>query len=302
MKDFLNGRKWCADQILPAERFDCSFVLNLTAWDGNSNFSGELQVLSSRPVYNSSYSTPLLNINDKDFDFTYSEGQTIDYSDQAFTSNLASVMAFYAYTIIGMDYDSFSRLGGSPYFQLAQGVVTNAQSTGAYKGWKAFDGNINRYWLAENLNNKVYLPLRNFMYDYHRSGLDEMADNVSKGRKVISDLLPVLSQVDRTRLGAMLPLIFFSAKGDELVAIYSKADPREKTDAVNILIAGRSIQRGNKYLLIGKELMLVEWLIELDYVDLIEAIRITYSPCSCWIRCNRSNNLPWLIISFTKMI
>src|ERR1700744_166909 len=117
MKDFLNGRKWCADQILPAERFDCSFVLNLTNWDGNSNFSGELQVLSSRPVYNSTYTSPLLNVNDKDFDFTYSEGQTIDYSDQTFTSNLASVMAFYAYVIIGMDYDSFSRLGGSQYFQ-----------------------------------------------------------------------------------------------------------------------------------------------------------------------------------------
>ena len=251
MKDFLNGRKWCADQILPAERFDCSFVLNLTAWDGSSSFSGELQVLSSRPVYNSSYTSPLLNVNDKDFDFAYSEGQTIDYSDQTFSSNLASVMAFYAYIIIGMDYDSFSRLGGSQYFQLAQAVVVNAQSTGSYKGWKAFDGNINRYWLSENLNNKVYVPLRNFMYDYHRSGLDEMADNVSKGRKVISDLLPVLSQVDRTRLGAMLPLIFFSAKGDELVSIFSKADPREKTDAVNILTQADP-SNGNKYLLIGK--------------------------------------------------
>jgi Domain of unknown function (DUF4835) len=251
MKDFLNGRKWCTDQILPAERFDCSFVLNLTAWDGNSSFSGELQVLSSRPVYNSSYTSPLLNVNDKDFDFAYSEGQTIDYSDQTFTSNLSSVMAFYAYIIIGMDYDSFSRLGGSPYFQLAQAVVINAQSTGSYKGWKAFDGNINRYWLSENLNNKVYVPLRNFMYDYHRSGLDQMADNVSKGRKAISDLLPVLSQIDRTRLGAMLPLLFFSAKGDELVSIFSKADTREKTDAVNILTQADP-SNGNKYLLIGK--------------------------------------------------
>ncbi len=251
MKDFLNGRKWCADQILPAERFDCSFVLNLTNWDGNSNFSGELQVISSRPVYNSTYTSPLLNVNDKDFDFTYSEGQTIDYSDQTFTSNLASVMAFYAYVIIGMDYDSFSRLGGSQYFQLAQAVVTNAQSIGAYKGWKAFDGNINRYWLSENLNNKVYVPLRNFMYDYHRSGLDEMADNAAKGRKAIATVLPVLSQIDRTRLGAMLPLIFFTAKRDELVSVFSKGDSREKTDAVNIL-SQADPSNGNKYLLIGK--------------------------------------------------
>src|ERR1700744_5500461 len=143
MKDFLNGHKWSPDNILPNERIDCNFVLNLTNWDGNSNFSGELQVISSRPVYNSTYTSPLLNVNDKDFDFTYTEGQTIDYSDQSFTTNLASVMAFYAYVIIGMDYDTFSRLGGSAYFQQAQTVVLNAQSNGSYKGWKAFDGNIN---------------------------------------------------------------------------------------------------------------------------------------------------------------
>ena len=209
MKDFLNGRKWCQDPILPQERFECTFVLNITAWDGNSNFTGELQVQSSRPVYNSSYSSPVMNVNDKDFDFIYSEGSTIDYSDQTFSSNLASVMAFYAYVIIGLDYDTFGRLGGTPYFQQAQAVVTNAQSNGAYKGWKAFDGNVNRYWFSENLNSRVYLPLRNILYDYHRNGLDQMAENAAKGRKAIDDLLPTLAQTDRTRLGAMFPLIFF---------------------------------------------------------------------------------------------
>jgi hypothetical protein len=251
MKDFLNGRKWCQDIVLPQERFDCTFVLNLTSWDGSSNFSGELQVQSTRPVYNTTYYSPLLNVNDKDFDFTYTEGAIIDYTDQTFSSNLASVMAFYAYVIIGMDYDTFSRMSGSPYFQLAQVVVTNAQSTGAYKGWKAFDGNINRYWLAENLNNKVYLPLRGLMYDYHRSGLDEMYDNATKGRKAIDDLLPVLAQTDRSRLGAMLPLIFFTAKGDELVSIYSKADTREKTQAV-ALLSQADPANGPKYQAIGK--------------------------------------------------
>lgn len=241
----------CQDAILPAERFDCTFVLNVTNWDGNSNFSGELQVQSSRPVYNSSYTTPLLNINDKDVDFIYSEGQTIDYTDQSFTSNLASVMAFYAYVIIGMDYDSFSRLGGTPYYQAAQTVVTNAQSAGSYKGWKAFDGNINRYWLSENLNNKAYIPLRDFIYDYHRNGLDQMADNANKGRKAIADILPDLAKVDRTRLGAMLPLIFFTAKSDELVSIFNKADNRERTDAVNIL-SQADPANGSKYQAIGK--------------------------------------------------
>jgi hypothetical protein len=234
MKDFLNGRKWSADNILPQERIDCSFILNVTSWDGSSAFSGELQVQSSRPVYNSSYTSTLLNTLDKDIDFTYIEGQNVDYTDQNFQSNLSSIMAFYAYIIVGMDYDTFSRYGGTPYFAAAQNVVNNAQ-TGGNKGWKAFDGTVNRYWLAENLNNKIYLPLRSFMYDYHRNGLDVMADNAGKGRKVISDLLPTLSQVDRQRVGAMFPLVFFTAKSAELISIYTKADPQDRLQAMNIL-------------------------------------------------------------------
>jgi hypothetical protein len=234
MKDFLNGRKWSADNILPQERIECNFILNITAWDGSSSFSGELQVQSSRPVFNANYSTTLLNINDKDIDFTYTEGQSVDFTDQNYQSNLASIMAFYAYIIVGMDYDSFSRFGGSTYFAAAQTVVTNAQ-TSSSKGWKAFDGTVNRYWLSENLNNKLYQSLRSFMYDYHRNGLDVMADNAGKGRKAISALLPVLSQVDRQRLGAMFPLAFFTAKSDELVSIFSKADQQDRLQAMNIL-------------------------------------------------------------------
>ncbi|MDP9048068.1 MAG: DUF4835 family protein, partial [Bacteroidota bacterium] len=234
MKDFLNGRKWSADAILPQERIDCNFVLNITSWDGSSNFSGELQVQSSRPVYNSSYTSTLININDKDIDFTYTEGQTIDYTDQNYQSNLSSIMAFYAYIIVGMDYDTFSRYGGNLYFLAAQNVVTNAQ-TGGSKGWKAFDGTVTRYWLSENLNNNIYQPLRNLIYDYYRQGLDVMADNPGKARKFISTLLPLLSQVDRQRLGAMFPLVFFTAKSDELVSIFNKADPQERLQAMNIL-------------------------------------------------------------------
>lgn len=250
MKDFLNGHKWCADPILPEERFDCSFVLTLTNWDGNSAFSGTMQVQSSRPVYNSSYTTSLLIVNDKDIDFTYDQGQSIDYSDQNFTSNLSSIMAFYAYIIIGMDYDSFSRYGGTPYFNQAQNVVNLAQ-TGSYKGWKAFDGNFNRYWLAENLGNKVYAPLRSLLYDYHRNGLDVMSDNSGKGLKVIEGLLPVLAQLDRTRIGSVLPVIFFSAKGDELVSILSGANSQDKIQAMNNLNQADP-SNGSKYNVLQK--------------------------------------------------
>ena len=245
MKDFLNGRKWSADPILPQERIDCTFVLNITNWDGSSNFSGELQVQSSRPVYSSTYSSTLININDKDIDFIYNDGQTIDYTDQSFQSNLSSIMAFYAYIIVGLDYDTFSLYGGSPYFANAQTVINNAQS-GSYRGWKAFDGNVNRYWLSENLNNKLYAPLRSFMYDYHRNGLDVMADNVAKGRKEITSILPTLQQINRQRVGSMFPLVFYTAKSDELVSLYGKADPQERVQAMNILLQADPAN-GNKY-------------------------------------------------------
>jgi hypothetical protein len=245
MKEFLNGRKWSADAILPQERIDCNFVLNVTNWDGSSNFSGELQVQSSRPVYNATYSSTLINLNDKDIDFVYNEGQTIDYTDQSFQNNLSSIMAFYAYIIIGIDYDSFSLYGGSPYFAASQTVINNAQ-TSSYRGWKAFDGNVNRYWLAENLNNKVYEPLRSFIYDYHRNGLDVMADDAAKGRKEISSILPSLQQINRQRVGSMLPLIFYTAKSDELVSLFSKAEPQERLQAMNILVQADPAN-GNKY-------------------------------------------------------
>lgn len=245
MKDFLNGRKWSADPILPQERIDCNFVLNVTNWDGSSNFTGELQVQSSRPVYGSSYTSTLLNLNDKDISFSYTEGQTIDYTDQNFQGNLSSIMAFYANIIIGVDYDTFSKFGGTPYFLAAQTIVTNAQ-TSSYSGWKAFDGNVNRYWLSENLNNKIYNPLRSFLYDYHRNGLDIMSDNVNKGRKAIDGLLPLLQQIDRQRVGAMLPLIFYTAKSDELVSIYSKADNQERLTAMNLFLQ-LDPANGNKY-------------------------------------------------------
>jgi hypothetical protein len=245
MKDFLNGRKWSADPILPQERIDCNFVLNITNWDGSSNFTGELQVQSSRTVFGSSYTSTLLNLNDKDISFSYTEGQTIDYTEQSFQGNLSSIMAFYANIIVGLDYDTFSKFGGTPYFLAAQTIVTNAQ-TSSYSGWKAFDGNVNRYWLSENLNNKLYNPLRSFLYDYHRNGLDIMSDNVSKGRKAIDGLLPLLQQIDRQRVGAMLPLIFYTAKSDELVSIYSKADNQERLTAMNLFLQ-LDPANGNKY-------------------------------------------------------
>jgi len=232
--DFLNDRKWSTDNFLPQERIECSLILNITSWDGSSNYKAEAQIQSSRPVYGSAYNTTILNLSDKDFNFSYTEGQALDYSDQNFINNLSSLLAFYAYTIIGMDYDSFSKYGGTPYYTKAQTVVNNAQNT-SFSGWKAFEGLRNRYWLAENLTNKVYTPLRETLYEYHRNGLDIMYDNPSKGVKQIIGLLPLLQTIDKQKQGSMLNLVFFTAKADELVNIIGQANPQDKIKAYNIL-------------------------------------------------------------------
>lgn len=245
IKDFLNGRKWSADQITPQERIDCNFVINITQWDNGSSFSAEVQVQSSRPVFGSNYNSTLLNINDKDFDFTYNDGQIIDFNDQLFQSNLSSFFAFYAYVIVGLDYDSFSKLGGTPYFEHAQSIV-NAAQTSAYKGWKAFDSNHNRYWLAENLVNNAYTSLRDFSYTYHRLGLDVMSSNADQGLKAITSALPSIADLDRQRTGAFLPQVFFTAKSDELLQILSKATLQEREQAYQSLAKVDPVN-GNKY-------------------------------------------------------
>lgn len=245
MKDFLNNHKWADDQVLPQERIDCTFVLNITSWDGSSQFSGELQVQSTRPVYGASYTTTLLSTNDRDFDFTYLEGQQLDFNEQNFTTNLTSVLAFYANIIVGMDYDSFSKFGGTPYFAKAATIVSAAQA-GLNKGWNATDNDHDRYWLSDNLNTKKYNNLRDFSYSYYRLGLDVMADNVDKGRNVIASLLPDLTQIDRTSLGSVLPQIFFTAKRDEFVSIFSLGDPQTRIRAYNVLIQADP-SNGNKY-------------------------------------------------------
>jgi hypothetical protein len=232
--EFLNNRKWSDAQLQTEERIDCNLVITIKEWDGSSNFKAEAQILSSRPVYGSTYNTTLLSLNDKNFDFAYSEGQSLDYSDQNYMNNLSSLLAYYAYTMVGLDGDSFSKLGGTPYYSKAQTVLNNAQNA-AFIGWKAFEGLRNRYWLIENLNSKSYLPLREILYTYHREGLDLMSENSNKGRKNIAEALPALSTLDKQKQGAMLNQVFFSAKAEEIISIFSKSDPMERIKIYNIL-------------------------------------------------------------------
>ena len=234
IKDFLNNKRWSADALQPLERIDCNFVITITDWDGNSNFKAEAQIQSNRPIFNSSYSSTILNISDKDFGFTFSEGQPLDFSEQNYINNLSSLLAFYAYIITGMDYDTFSKFGGTPYFEKAQTVLDNAQAA-PNTGWKAFENLRNRFWIMENLMNKSFNPIRESLYTYHRDGMDVMAENQAKGRKAILSVIPQLQKIDRQKQGAILNQIFFSAKADELIKILSAAEPQDKVKAYNAL-------------------------------------------------------------------
>jgi hypothetical protein len=236
ISDFLNGRKWSTDELKPQERIDCTWIITITDWDGSSpNFKAEAQLLSSRPVYNTAYNSTLLNITDKDFDFYYTEGQAVEFTEQNYAGNLSSLLAFYANVLVGLDYDSFSKLGGTPYFIKAQNIVSNAQNA-TYLGWKGFENLRNRYWLIENLNNKSFLPIREAYYTYHRLGLDELAENPSTGRNAVLNLLPELQKADRLKQGAMLTQLFFTAKADELVNILLGANTGDKVKACQLLI------------------------------------------------------------------
>ncbi|MFA4866558.1 MAG: DUF4835 family protein [Pedobacter sp.] len=234
IRDFLNNNKWSNETYTANERIECNFVITLTAWDGNSAYKAEAQIQSSRPVYNTAYNSTLLNISDKDFDFNYSEGQSLDFSDQNFISNLSSLLSFYAYTIIGLDKDSYSKLGGTPYYNKAQNVLNVAQVAGN-KGWQAFDGLKNRYWLIENLQNKGFESLRQFIYAYHLNGLDRLQEDPARGARKIINLLSDLKQLDKQKVGSIFPNMYLATKADELVNIISLTDQQEKIKAYNLL-------------------------------------------------------------------
>ncbi|ALL07937.1 hypothetical protein AQ505_22115 [Pedobacter sp. PACM 27299] len=234
IRDFLNNNKWTNETYLPNERIETNFVITVTAWDGGSGYKAEAQIQSSRPVYGSAYNSTILNISDKDFDFNYNEGSALDYSDLNFISNLSSLLGFYAHTIIGLDKDSFSYLGGSPYFIKAQNTLNLAQASGN-NGWKASDGLRNRYWLNQNLLDNSFEELRGFIFNYHFNGLDRLQQDQDKGTKKIITYLSSLTKMDRQKIGSIFPNVYFSTKADELVSVLSLGNPQERIAAYQLL-------------------------------------------------------------------
>ncbi len=233
IRDFLSNNKFSTENYKPTERIDCSFVITINSWDGGSGYAAEAQIQSSRPVFNSSYNSTLLNMSDKNFDFSYNDGSTIDFSDQNYISNISALLSYYAYTIIAMDKDSFARMGGTTYYKKAQNIINLAQASGN-AGWKAADGLRNRFWFNENVLNPVFSELRAFIYSYHLNGLDQLTDN-DKGLKQIVDALPALQQMDKQKLGSIFPNVYFASKAEEVTNVLSKLNMQERLKAYNML-------------------------------------------------------------------
>jgi hypothetical protein len=232
--EFMNNRKWTNENFKQEERIDCSILINLTERLSTDEFRGTLQIQSRRPIYKTSYNSVLLNFNDNDVQFRYLENTPLDFAENANLSNLTSILAYYAYLVIGLDYDTFAPKGGTPYLQKALNVVNNAQNSDM-QGWKAFDSDKNRYWLINNMLDATYLPLRECMYNYHRLGLDVMVDSKEAGRAVISESLMTLRKVHQMRALTFNMQVFFNAKADEIINIFAGAFSDEKAKIVNLL-------------------------------------------------------------------
>ncbi|WP_029904343.1 DUF4835 family protein [Prevotella sp. 10(H)] len=232
----LNEQKWTEVTFSKNERINCNVIITLSGQTSENSFSGEIQVTSQRPVYNSSYVTSLFNFRDTQFEFSYRQGESLDYNNISVDNNLVAVISFYANIIIGLDFDSFSLNGGRPYFSKAMDIANMAQSLGT-KGWEPFSGrNNNRYDLAMALTEESSSPFHTFFYNYHRTGLDEMSANASRGRIRIIESLNELPNLYSARPSSVLFSVLAETKIDEIVRISSQATEEEKQSVKKILL------------------------------------------------------------------
>jgi hypothetical protein len=234
--EFMNNRKWTSYNFKMEERIECTVLLTITDRLGTDDFKGTINLVLRRPVYNSAYNSILLNWIDKEFQFKYVEFQPLDFNEGTFTTNLTSVMAYYANVFLGLYFDSFSEDGGTVYFDKAQGIVTAAQNA-VETGWKAFESQKNRFWLVENYLNPANNDIRDFSYRFHRLGLDQMYDKLDAGRAVVTESIDLLKSTYDKQPGLFALQLTMDAKRDEFVNIFSdqRVPPLEKTNVVNIL-------------------------------------------------------------------
>lgn len=232
--EYMNGQQWGNHKFKNEERIDCTILINIREMPSIDEFKGTFQIQARRPVHNSSYNSQLINFMDQNLSFKYVEFEPFVYNESNMESNLVAMLSYYAYIILGYDYDSFSPRGGTSYFQKAEHIVSMMQNS-KESGWRSFDGTRNRYWLTENLLNEQHTPLRTCYYEYHRKGLDLMAQKPEEGRSNILSALEQLTKVYRQRPNSFALSFFFDAKSEELINIFSEAPSMEKGKVITIL-------------------------------------------------------------------
>lgn len=239
IQEFVNNSQWTNLTFQDKERIECNMLIVVKQVQDNM-YICEFTCQSRRPVYGTTYTTPILNFKDNNFSFTYQEFDRLDFQQHTFTSNLTALIAYYCYLIIGHDMDSFSRLGGTPYFQICEDIVNAAQSASLesteQSGWKAFDSNRNRYALINNLMDEAFKEYRQYFYDYHRYGLDEMINNVANGRARIASGIEILDKANKARPATYVINAFLDAKSDELVNIFQEGTEDERTKVYETLV------------------------------------------------------------------
>jgi len=232
LSEFVNQTHWTGLTFKQNEKINCSMYITISS-NNSDQFVATIQVQSSRPTYNSTYASPILNFNDKDFSFSYTEFESLNFNPAVFESNLVSVVSFYSYIILGMDADSFMPSGGTPYLEIAQNISNVAQESG-YRGWKQTDGNQNRYFLINDLLSPAYSEVRQTEYEYH-SGLDIMSQDLKAAKEKIKNALLNLGKLNESKPNAYLTRVFFDAKSDEIVSIFSGGPSVSISDLVDNL-------------------------------------------------------------------
>ncbi len=241
LNNFINNRKWTTDNFTSEEKIDCSFLLNLESTGEANIYKASLTIQSARPVFNSSYLSPIINFQDNEIIFKYAEFQQLEFNENRVAgtdplmANLTAVIAYYINIILGLDYDSFSPRAGDVYFQKAQNIVNNAPEGRSISGWKAFDGTRNRYWLTENLRNSRYTLIHDAYYSFYRAGMDKLYEDELIARTQILNVLNLLNNFNNDNPNTMILQFFFQGKSQELIKIFSKSSPPEKSKALEYL-------------------------------------------------------------------
>jgi len=249
---FLNNRKWTKDAYLPNEKIDCSFFLNLQPTPDANTYTASLTLQAARPVFNTSYVSPLINFQDEDVLFKYIEFQQLEFNENRIAgtdplaSNLTAVLAYYANMVIAFYSESLSPRGGDTYYLKAQNIVNNAPESRGISGWKAFDGKRNRYWLVENMMNSRYSIMHDIYYGYYRLAMDKMYENEADARTEMLNVLNLLSNFNSDNPNTMINQFFFQGKANELIKIFTKAPQQDKVRASDLL-QKMDITNANRY-------------------------------------------------------